>query len=96
MSTRWPRTYWFSSCGGFFSWLIADRFSIVAVKIENEGLIVAWMVLGAKPGSTVVMPAAMAASWKAPTVAQAANAIWKAWLALADPEVRLARPSESS
>jgi hypothetical protein len=57
MSTRWPRTYWFSSCGGFFSWLIADRFSIVAVKIENEGLIVAWMVLGAKPGSTVVMPA---------------------------------------
>jgi hypothetical protein len=57
MSTRWPRTYWFSSYGDFFSWLIAVRFSIVAVKIENEGLIVAWMVLGAKPGSTVVMPA---------------------------------------
>ena len=57
MSTRWPRTYWFSSYEGFFSWPIADRFSIVAVKIEYEGLIVAWMVLGAKPGSTVVMPA---------------------------------------
>jgi hypothetical protein len=41
-------------------------------------------------------PAAMAASWKASTVARssAANAIWKAWLALADPEVRLAPSSE--
>ena len=39
---------------------------------------------------------AMAASWKASTVARssAANAMWKAWLALADPEVRLAPPSE--
>src|SRR5215207_1184485 len=38
----------------------------------------------------------MAASWKASTVARssAANAMWKAWLALADPEVRLAPPPE--
>src|SRR5215208_5041010 len=39
----------------------------------------------------------MAASWKASTVARssAANAMWKAWLALADPEVRFAPLPES-
>jgi hypothetical protein len=38
----------------------------------------------------------MAASWKASTMARssAANAMWKAWLALADPEIRLVPPSE--
>jgi hypothetical protein len=36
---------------------MADRFDVVAVRIEDEGPIVAWMVLGAKPGTTVVAPA---------------------------------------
>jgi hypothetical protein len=36
----------------------------------------------------------MAASRKESTAAWAANAIWKAWLALADPEVGLAPPPE--
>ena len=35
---------------------MADRFNVVAVRIEDEGSIVAWMVLGAKPGTAVVAP----------------------------------------
>src|SRR5215204_5167663 len=65
----------------FFCRSMADRFDVVAVRIEDEGPIVARMVLGTKPGTTVVAPAPMAASWKASTVARssAANAMWKGW-----------------
>jgi hypothetical protein len=35
---------------------MADRFNVVAVRIEDEGPIVARMVLGSKPGSAVVAP----------------------------------------
>ena len=41
----------------FFSWLMADRFDVVAIRIEDEGRIVALMVLRAKPGTTVVASA---------------------------------------
>jgi hypothetical protein len=36
---------------------MADCFDVVAVRIEDEGPIVARMVLGAKPGTAVVVPA---------------------------------------
>ncbi len=35
---------------------MADRFNVVALWIEDEGPIVARMVLGAKPGTAVVAP----------------------------------------
>jgi hypothetical protein len=100
MSTRWPRTYLFSSYGGFFSWLIADRFSIVAVRIEDEGPIVARMVLGSKPGTAVVAPTRrdgrlMEGINNEAVIGCKRDVEGLTWLALADPEVRLAPPSES-
>jgi hypothetical protein len=77
---------------------MADRFDVVAVRIEDEGPIVVPMALRSKPRTAVVSPTRPDGRLmeKASTVARssAANAIWRALLALADPEVRLARPSE--
>jgi hypothetical protein len=76
---------------------MADCFDVVAIRIEDEGPIVARMVLRAKPRTAVVAPTRRHCRlMEASTVKRlsAANAMWKAWLALADPEVRLAPPSE--
>jgi len=35
---------------------MADRFDVVAVWIEDISAVVAWMVLGTKPGTAVVAP----------------------------------------
>jgi hypothetical protein len=60
---------------------MADRFDVVAVRIEDEAPKVGRMVLGAKPETAVVAPAAMAASKKASTVARSSEtkATWTAW-----------------
>jgi hypothetical protein len=60
---------------------MADRFDVVAIRIEDKGRIVALMVLRAKPGTTIIPPAASASSWKASTLArsEAANAMWTGW-----------------
>src|ERR687898_749610 len=36
---------------------MADRFDVVAIRIEDKGRIVALMVLRAKPGTTIIPPA---------------------------------------
>jgi hypothetical protein len=41
---------------GFVSWLMAERFYVVAVRTEDEGPIVARMILGAKTRTAVVVP----------------------------------------
>jgi hypothetical protein len=41
---------------------MADRFDVVATRIEDEGPKIGRMALGPKPGTTVVAPAAMAAA----------------------------------
>lgn len=54
---------------------MADRFDVAAGSIEDKGPVVACMVPGSKPGTSVVAPAAMAVSWKASTVARS-SAAW--------------------
>src|SRR5215204_365170 len=84
---------------GSFSWLMADRFNVVAVRIENEGSIVARMVLGSKPGTAVVAPTRrhgrlMEGINGGALIGSKRDVEGLAWLALADPEVRLAPPPE--
>ena len=78
---------------------MADRFDVVAVRIENVGPIVARMVLGAKPGTTVVAPARrdgyLVEGVNGGAVVGGERDVESlAWLASAEPEVRLARASE--
>src|SRR5215210_5922621 len=85
---------------GFLCWPMADRFYVVAVRIEDEGPKVGRMVLGAKPGTTVVAPARrngrLVKSLHPRTViGDEGHVDGVARLALEDPEVRLARAPES-
>jgi hypothetical protein len=78
---------------------MADRFDVVAVRIENEGSIVARMVLGAKPRTAVVAPTSRHGRLMEGINAEAVIGSKRdveglTWLALADPEVRLAPPPE--
>ena len=79
---------------------MADRFDVVAVRIEDEGSIVARMVLGSKPGSAVVAPTRrdgrlMEGINGEAVIGSKCDVEGLARLALADPEIRLAPPSES-
>jgi hypothetical protein len=84
---------------GFLLWPMADRFNVVAVRIEDEGPIVARMVLRSKPGSAVVAPTRrdgrlMEGINSGAVICSKRDVEGLAWLALADPEVRLAPPPE--
>ena len=75
---------------------MADGFDVVAVRIKDEGPIVARVVLGPEPGTTVVAPARrdgrLVEGLHARAVGSGEGDVdGVAWLALADPEVRLAR-----
>src|SRR5215207_745439 len=96
-----PRTRGNKESGilGFLLWPMADRFNVVAVRIEDEGPIVAWMVLRAKPGTAVVAPTRrdgllMEGINSGAVICSKRDVEGLTWLALADPEVRLAPPSE--
>jgi hypothetical protein len=78
---------------------MADRFNVVAVRIEDEGSIVARMVLGAKPRTAIVAPTRregrlMEGINGGAVVGGERDMEGLAWLALADPEVRPAPPPE--
>src|SRR5215208_162315 len=78
---------------------MADRFDVVAVRIQDEGPKVARMVLGAKPGTTVVAPARrdgrlVEGLHCRTVVGDEGHVDGVARLALEDPEVRLARAPE--
>src|SRR5919107_4091037 len=78
---------------------MADRFDVVAVRIEDEGPKVGRMVLGAKPGTTVVAPArrdsCLVEGLHCRTfVGDEGHVDGVARFALEDPEVRLARVPE--
>jgi hypothetical protein len=78
---------------------MADRFDVVAVRIEDEGPIVARMVLGAKPGTAVVAPTRRHGRLteginSGALIGSKRDMQGLTWLALADPEVRLAPSSE--
>jgi hypothetical protein len=79
---------------------MADRFDVVAVRIEDEGPIVARMVLRAKPRIAVIAPTCrhgrlMEAINSGALIGSKRDVEGLARLALADPEVGLAPPSES-
>jgi hypothetical protein len=79
---------------------MADRFNVVAVRIEDIGPIVVPMVLGAKPRTAVVAPTRrhgrlMEGINSGAVIGSKRDVEGLAWLALADPEVRLAPPPES-
>jgi hypothetical protein len=79
---------------------MADRFDVVAVRIEDEGPIVARMVLRAKPRTAVIAPTCrhgrlMEGINSGALIGSKRDVEGLAWLALADPEIRLAPPSES-
>jgi hypothetical protein len=74
---------------------MTDCFDVVAVRIEDEGSIVAWMVLGAKPRTTVVAPTRrdgrLMESINGETVIGSKGDMeGLTWLALTDPEIRFA------
>src|ERR671917_867754 len=78
---------------------MADRFDVVAVRIEDEGPEVVRVVLGAKPGTTVVAPARrdgflVEGLYGSSIVGGEGDVDGVDWLALGDPEVRLAPPPE--
>src|SRR5687768_17273974 len=79
---------------------MADRFDVVAIRIEDEGRIVARMVLGAKPGITVVASARceclLVEGIHAGAVGGGERDVdgLARRITLADPEVRLALPPE--
>src|SRR5215218_8993469 len=78
---------------------MADRFDVVAVRVEDVGLVVARMVLGTKPGTTVVTPARtygflVEGVNRCAVVCGERDVEGLACLALAYPEVRLAPPPE--
>jgi hypothetical protein len=84
---------------GFLLWHMADRFDVVALKIEDEGSIVARMVLGAKPRNAVVAPTRrhgrlMEGINGCALIGSKRDVEGLSWLTLADPEVRLAPPPE--
>jgi len=85
---------------GFLLWPMADRLDVVAVRIEDESPIVARMVLGPKPRTTAVAPTRrhghlMEGINSGALLGSRRDVQALTWLALADPEVRLARASES-
>jgi hypothetical protein len=84
---------------GFLLWHMADCFNVVALRIEDEGSIVAWMVLGAKSRTAVVVPTRrhgrlMESINGEAVIGSKGDVEGLSWLALADPEVRLAPPPE--
>src|SRR5215207_3961047 len=96
-----PRTRETKGSGilGFLFWPMADRFDVVAVRIEDEGPIVARMVLRTKPRSAVVAPTRrhgrlMESINGEAVIGSKRDVEGLTWLALADPEVRLAPPPE--
>jgi hypothetical protein len=79
---------------GFLLWPMADRFDVVAVRIEDESPIVVPMVLRAKPGTTVVAPTRrhgrlMEGINGGALIGSKRDVEGLSWLALADPEVGL-------
>src|SRR3712207_9267354 len=78
---------------------MADRFDIVAIRIEDEGSIVARMVLGAKPGTTVAASARcecllVEGIHAGAVIGGERDVDGLASITLVDPEVRLALPPE--
>ena len=78
---------------------MADRFDVVAVRIEDEGPIVVPMALRSKPRTAVVAPTRpdgrlMEGINSGAIIGSKRDMEGLAWLALADPEVRLAPPPE--
>jgi hypothetical protein len=78
---------------------MADHFGVVAVRIKYEGPVVVRVVLGAKPGTTVVAPARrdgfLVERVNGGAVVGGERDVESlARLALDDPEVRLARAPE--
>jgi hypothetical protein len=78
---------------------MADRFDVVAIRIEDEGRIVARMVLGAKPGTTVVASARcecllVEGIHPGAVIGGERDVDGLARITLADPELRLALPPE--
>jgi hypothetical protein len=78
---------------------MADRFDVVAIRIEDKGPIVARMVLRSKPGTSVVVPTRrygrlMEGIYCGAVIGSKRDMEGLTWLALADPEVRLAPPPE--
>jgi hypothetical protein len=78
---------------------MANRFDVVAIWIEDEGRVVARVVFGPEPGTTVVAPARregrLVEGLHGRAVGSAEGDVdGVAWLALANPEVRLARAPE--
>src|SRR5215212_9711760 len=78
---------------------MADRFDVVAIRIEDEGPIVALMVLGAKPGITVVASTRCECLLVEGIHASALGGGERdvdglASITLVDPELRLALPPE--
>jgi hypothetical protein len=78
---------------------MADCFYVVAIRIEDEGPIVARMIIRSKPGSAVVAPTRhdgrlMEGINGGAVIGSKRDVEGLTWLALADPEVRLAPPSE--
>ena len=79
---------------GFLFWPMADRFNVVAVRIEDEGAVVVPMVLGANPRTTVVARTRrdgrlMEGINSSAVIGSKRDVEGLAWLALADPEIRL-------
>jgi hypothetical protein len=78
---------------------MADRLNVVAVRIEDVGAVVACMVLRSKPGTAVIVPARrdgrlMEGVNGCAIIGSKRDMEGLPWLALADPEVRLAPPPE--
>jgi hypothetical protein len=78
---------------------MADRFDVVTLRIEDECPIVARMVPRAKPRTAVVMPTRrhgrlMEGINSGALIGSKRDMEGLTWLALADPELRLAPPPE--
>jgi hypothetical protein len=83
----------------FLLWPMANCFNVVAVRIEDEGPIVARMVVGSKPRTAVIAPTRrdgrlMKGINGGAVICSKRDVEGLAWLALADPEVGLAPLSE--
>jgi hypothetical protein len=78
---------------------MADRFDVVALRIEDLGSIVARMVLGSRPRTAVVAPTRrhgrlMEGINSGAVICSKRDVESLSWLAVADPELRLAPPPE--
>ena len=78
---------------------MADRFDVVAIRIEDKGRIVALMVLRAKPGTTIIPPARcecllVEGIHPGAVIGGERDVDGLAAITLADPELRLAPPPE--